>query len=281
MCNRLRPNPFPNLDGGRSVACLGGATASIGHRVLRRRHVRRTVVRSRRAESLQPVASCNGAIRAGTGGLLAAGRRQYVVGDWAGGVHGRGWFLWGTGIFTAGEQSRLAAEFQERLLAISDLTALPLGDGASAAASEIVIPVAWDDPVIQVASTISAELEAIPDLAGVIPELAPQPGAALGRIMIPKAEIDWIVVEGVTPEDLRNGPGHIRGSAMPGQVGNTVISGHRTTNGAPFYHLDRLERGDTITVESLTGAHTYQVVETRIVQPDDTWVATQWEGSWL
>ena len=199
MCNRLRPNPFPNLDGGRSVACLGGATASIGHRVLRRRHVRRTVVRSRRAESLQPVASCNGAIRAGTGGLLAAGRRQYVVGDWAGGVHGRGWFLWGTGIFTAGEQSRLAAEFQERLLAISDLTALPLGDGASAAASEIVIPVAWDDPVIQVANTISAELEAIPDLAGVMPELAPQPGAALGRIVIPKAEIDWIIVEGVTP----------------------------------------------------------------------------------
>lgn len=38
---------------------------------------------------------------------------------------------------------------------------------------------------------------------------------------------------------------------------------------------------DAITVESLTGAHTYQVVETRIVQPDDTWVATQWEGSWL
>ena len=192
-----------------------------------------------------------------------------------------GWFLWGTGILTAGEQSRLAAEFQERLLATSDVTALPLGDEASAAASEIVVPVAWDDPVIQVANTISAELEAIPDLSGVIPESAPQPGEALGRIVIPKAEVDWIVVEGVTAEDLRNGPGHIRGSAMPGQVGNTVVSGHRTTNGAPFYNLDRLERGDTMTVETLTGIHTYEVVETRIVQPNDTWVATQWEGSWL
>ena len=118
-----------------------------------------------------------------------------------------GWYLWGTGILTAGEQSRLAAEFQERLLATSDVTALPPGDEASAAASEIVVPVAWDDPVIQVANTISAELEAIPDLADVIPESAPQPGEALGRIVIPKADVDWIVVEGVTPRDLRNGPG--------------------------------------------------------------------------
>lgn len=204
--------------------------------------------------------------------LMVVGLAAFIV---------AGWYLWGTGILTAGEQSRLDGEFQERLLAISDATALPLGDEASAAASEIVIPVAWDDPVIQVGNTISVELEAISDLASVIPESAPQPGEALGRIVIPKADVDWVVVEGITPEDLRNGPGHIRGSAMPGQVGNTVISGHRTTNGAPFYHLDRLELGDTITVESLTGAHTYQVVETRIVQPDDTWVATQWEGSWL
>jgi sortase A len=45
---------------------------------------------------------------------------------------------------------------------------------------------------------------------------------------------------------------------MPGQVGNTVISGHRTTNGAPFYNLDRLERGDTISIETVIGTHTYE-----------------------
>ncbi len=190
------------------------------------------------------------------------------------------WYLWGTGILTAGEQSRLSNEFQERLLATSDVTALPLGEEAADAASDITVPVAWDDPVIQI-SPAAAELEAIPDLADVIPEAAPLPGEAVGRIVIPKADVDWIVVEGVTPEDLRNGPGHIRGSAMPGQVGNTVISGHRTTNGAPFYDLDQLVRGDAISVESLTGTHTYEVVETRIVAPTDTWVATQWEGSWL
>jgi len=191
------------------------------------------------------------------------------------------WYLWGTGILTAGEQSRLSDEFQERLLATSDVTALPLGDEAADAASDISVPVEWDDPVIQISNAVADELEAIPRLADVIPETAPQLGDALGRIVIPKAEVDWIVAEGITPAALRGGPGHVQGSAMPGQVGNTVISGHRTTNGAPFYNLDLLEPGDTISVESLTGTHTYEVIETRIVHPTETWVATQWEGSWL
>jgi len=191
------------------------------------------------------------------------------------------WYLFGTGILTAREQSRLADEFQERLLATSDVTALPLGDEAAAAASEIVAPVAWDDPVIQIASIPRSERETRPDLADIVPEAAPATGEALGQIVIPKAEVDWIVIEGVTAADLRNGPGHVVGSAVPGQVGNTVISGHRTTNGAPFYNLDLLERGDAITIETLIGVHTYEVVETRVVQPSDTWVATQWDGSWL
>ena len=191
------------------------------------------------------------------------------------------WYLWGTGILTAGEQSRLSDEFQERLLATSDVTALPLGEEAADAASDISVPVEWDDPVIQISNAVADELEAIPRLADVIPETAPQLGDALGRIVIPKAEVDWIVAEGITPAALRGGPGHVQGSAMPGQVGNTVISGHRTTNGAPFYNLDLLEPGDTISIESLTGTHTYEVVETLVVHPTATWVATQWEGSWL
>ena len=71
------------------------------------------------------------------------------------------------------------------------------------------------------------------------------------------------------------------GSALPGEPGNAVISGHRTTYGAPFAHLERLNPGDTITVESATGLHTYAVVETRVVDPSDVWVTGQWRGAWL
>ncbi len=191
------------------------------------------------------------------------------------------WYMWGTGIITAGEQTRLSGQFQERLLATPDAVALPLGEEAANAALEVVIPVAWDNPVIQFTEPDLPALEPIPDLANLVPEVAPGPGEALGRIVIPKAEIDWIIVEGVTPEILRDGPGHVPGSAMPGQVGNTVISGHRTTNGAPFYNLDVLEPGDTITVETVIGNHEYEVFETRVVLPTDVWVATQWDGSWL
>jgi sortase A len=112
-------------------------------------------------------------------------------------------------------------------------------------------------------------------------EAVPLEGDAVGRIRIPAAGVDWTVVEGVGPGDLRRGAGHMPGTALPGQPGNAVISGHRTTYGAPFYHLDRVAAGDLITVTTVTGTHAYQVVQSMVVQPSETWVTGQWQGSWL
>ena len=58
----------------------------------------------------------------------------------------------------------------------------------------------------------------------------------------------------------------------PGQRGNAVISGHRTTWGAPFHELDTLEPGDVIEIETATGTHTDAVRETIIVKPSAIWV---------
>lgn len=81
------------------------------------------------------------------------------------------------------------------------------------------------------------------------------------------------VVEGVSVEDLKRGPGHYPGTAEPGQAGNLGISGHRTTYGAPFYHLDRLREGDTIhVVDRHNRVWVYEFLEQRIVQPTDVWV---------
>lgn len=81
------------------------------------------------------------------------------------------------------------------------------------------------------------------------------------------------VVEGVSVADLRQGPGHYPDTAEPGEVGNVGISGHRTTYGAPFYHLDRLQAGDTIHVVDRDNREwVYEFVEQRIVQPTDVWV---------
>lgn len=81
------------------------------------------------------------------------------------------------------------------------------------------------------------------------------------------------VVEGVDPQTLKQGPGHYPDTAAPGQSGNFALAGHRTTYGAPFYHLDQLRTGDEIhVVDRQQRTWVYEVAETRIVLPHDTWV---------
>ncbi|MDP8958053.1 MAG: class E sortase, partial [Actinomycetota bacterium] len=114
-----------------------------------------------------------------------------------------------------------------------------------------------------------------------VPEEAPEGGEALGRIVAPAANLDAVMVEGVERWQLKLGPGHFPGTPMPGQPGNAVISGHRTTYGAPFYDLHLLQPGDEIVVETAIGKHVYQVRESLVVEPDDVWVLDDREGAWL
>lgn len=103
----------------------------------------------------------------------------------------------------------------------------------------------------------------------VSPNEAPSLGDGMALIKIPKIGVDAVVVEGVEVEDLKKGPGHYPDTALPGQLGNMVISGHRTTYGAPFYRLDELEPGDEIIVYDAQGPYTYLVSETKIVLPTE------------
>ena len=115
-------------------------------------------------------------------------------------------------------------------------------------------------------------------------ESPPELGAAFALIRIPKIdrlEDGWNVVSGVRTADLRNGAGHMPNTALPGQPGNAVISGHRTTWGQPFHELDALDPGDRIEVETALGTHIYAVREVMVVKPTDVWVADPREGAWL
>lgn len=114
-----------------------------------------------------------------------------------------------------------------------------------------------------------------------VPEQAGPEGATLGRIVIPKIELDDVMFEGVTRETLKKGPGHMPGTPVPGQPGNAVVSGHRTTYGRPFYDLDALSYGDRIEVETATGMHVYEVRNILIVDPTDVSVTKPIAGAWL
>lgn len=94
-------------------------------------------------------------------------------------------------------------------------------------------------------------------------------GAGVAVLRIPRFGRDWakVVVEGVNMRDLRKGPGHYPGTALPGQVGNFVVSGHRTTYGAPFNRVGELKPGDAVVVETRDSWYTYRITSSEIVRP--------------
>ncbi len=95
------------------------------------------------------------------------------------------------------------------------------------------------------------------------------PGDAVGRIRIPKIDASFVVVNGTDTVSLRKGPGIYDEVPFPGAPGTTAIAGHRTTYLAPFRGIDKLRRGDEITVEMPYGRFTYDVERTRIVPPSE------------
>ena len=94
-------------------------------------------------------------------------------------------------------------------------------------------------------------------------------GAAVAELRIPRIGLHAVVVRGTAADDLREGPGMLDGTPLPGQHGTTAIAGHRTTYGAPFRHLDALRAGDAIAVRLPYGSFRYAVEGTRIVDPGD------------
>jgi sortase A len=94
-------------------------------------------------------------------------------------------------------------------------------------------------------------------------------GQAIAELLIPRIDLRTVVVRGTAPDDLREGPGLLDGTPLPGQGGTTAVAGHRTTYGAPFRRLDALRRGDAMTMRLPYGTFHYAVEGRRIVAPSD------------
>ena len=87
-------------------------------------------------------------------------------------------------------------------------------------------------------------------------------GAPIGRLVIPALDLDEVVVEGVEESQLVAGPGHLPGSAHPGDAGNAIISAHRDRH---FRDLDKLAVGDTIVTQTRHERVVWRVVGRRVV----------------
>jgi len=92
------------------------------------------------------------------------------------------------------------------------------------------------------------------------------PGTSLvGRLYIPKLDKEWVIVDGVLPEDIKYAPGHYPDTAAPGQIGNFSVAGHRIQK--IFWRIDELKSGDVIGVETRDSWYVYKVYGQEIVTP--------------
>ena len=97
----------------------------------------------------------------------------------------------------------------------------------------------------------------------------PTPGSAVGRIEIPRLGVSAIIRAGSDARTLRLAVGHIPGTALPGEVGNIGLAGHRDTF---FRRLRDIRAADDIRIVTTAGTFTFKVDMTEVVSPKDTWV---------
>ncbi len=96
-------------------------------------------------------------------------------------------------------------------------------------------------------------------------------GEPFAFIEIPRLGRHWrfAIVEGTGLPQLALGPGHVPGTALPGQVGNFAVAAHRVTAGNPFYHLPSLMVGDLVVVDTRQVRYEYVVTRRQEVLPTD------------
>ena len=104
-------------------------------------------------------------------------------------------------------------------------------------------------------------------------------GEAVGKIVFPTLDRDYVFVQGTGLDVLRKGPGHYPATSFPGEGGTVAIAGHRTTYGAPFRNIDKLKPGQHIEIEMPYGTLEYKVEKKQIVDPDATWVTDRVKGA--
>lgn len=93
-----------------------------------------------------------------------------------------------------------------------------------------------------------------------------------GVLTIPRLSLEMPIYLGASKQNMANGAAIMGQTSLPigGSNTNCVLAGHRGWNGAAcFLYINQLEPGDTVTITNLWETLTYEVVETRIISPND------------
>ena len=93
-----------------------------------------------------------------------------------------------------------------------------------------------------------------------------------GVISIPKLELEMPIYLGATYQHLADGAAHLSQTSIPlgGENTNSVIAGHRGWGGASYFrYITKLEVGDEVIITNLWDTTTYEVVEIKIIMPNE------------
>ncbi|SJN40769.1 Sortase A, LPXTG specific [Microbacterium esteraromaticum] len=99
------------------------------------------------------------------------------------------------------------------------------------------------------------------------------PTGVMGRLRIPSIDVDLPIYHGTSDATLAKGVGHLEGTSLPvgGTSQHSVLTAHRGLPEATLFNdLDKVSKGDRFTIEVFGEVLTYEVVDTRVVEPDDT-----------
>lgn len=99
-----------------------------------------------------------------------------------------------------------------------------------------------------------------------LPKLLERDPLLIGKLEVPRIGLSVMVREGVDDATLRRAAGHVPSTALPGELGNLVILGHRDTF---FRSLRQLEQGDTVQVSTARGLFTYEIESIQVVEPEE------------
>ncbi|MFF9339536.1 MULTISPECIES: class E sortase [unclassified Streptomyces] len=153
----------------------------------------------------------------------------------------------------------------------------PPGGGGSSGGGAGTVPSASPPPSPSAAGP-SAVPPARPPSGGAKPSPAPgrtASGEAFAVLRIPRIGLTVPVARGISKGKVldKGYVGHYPGTASPGRPGNVALAGHRNTHGEPFRYVNRLRKGDEITLRTREGTYTYLVDQVLpVTSPRDTGV---------
>jgi sortase A len=122
-------------------------------------------------------------------------------------------------------------------------------------------------------SELTSQWSGLSALAALTSPSALPIGKPFALLRIPQLGRNWqfAVVQGTGQAQLALAPGHLPGTALPGQVGNFVVAGHRVTAGGPFQGLPSLRAGSLVIVVTINARYEYEVTgRPSQVPADDT-----------